>query len=111
MSVTGGSSAFSRPSSEVITVAVWLGASRGPQAQLVCSTTQVAVSPFAPDTDVPGSLPACHATGETELKPSDLLKSRLVRNGEQSLCPVFCLRRRCYSERNYGRLHCAGLLK
>lgn len=62
---------------------------RGPQAQLVGIATQVAVSPFALDADVPASLSGRYATRDRTQTDRNLFKSRLVRNGEQSLARVF----------------------
>lgn len=87
---------------------------RGPQAQLVGIATQVAVSPFAPDADVPASLSARRATGDRTQTDRNLFKSRLVRNGEQSLWPVFSVRLCHHSEKRHGLRQQAalgGLLK
>lgn len=87
---------------------------RGPQAQLVGIATQVAVSPFAPDADIPASLPARLATGDRTQTDRNLFKSRLVRNREQSLWPMFSLRLCHHSEKRHGlrrRAALGGLLK
>lgn len=85
MSVTGADAAFFPLRGNYSSCVAWR--QQGPQAQLVCNTTQVAVNPLAPTPTFPPASP--HQWRDRNQTNRNLLKVFLVWNGEQRLQPCF----------------------